>query len=408
MNASTLAAKMREQREKQLEKQRARSMMAMGPSVVQPASGLSRGAHLADGDSMKDPLSQAPSRASTAESSSFGAALPPPPQMGDDDEDGPAVVPAHATEESASELLEKMGIKAQYDPQPQCVSRGGRGVVDLESLGEPEMIDFLLNPVPRAMGVIECRIVREKSGLNMLYPKYTLKTEMGTLLLTAKKRVKNRTSNYALMRNHNAKFDKDDESYVAKLRGNFVGSEFILYGRGMNPNKIPKQMSLGQKVASVRPELCGISYTNTVWAKKQRGPRRMKVALPKVGKLGDVKESRPLTEEGQLLPVLRSVSDADAPGPQVEAESDVADLYQNKQPKWNDQIGAFVLNFNKRVSTASVKNFQLVNHSDPDVVYLQFGRAGKDSFTMDVRYPMSIVQAFGIVLSSFDYKLCCE
>jgi tubby-related protein 1 len=270
------------------------------------------------------------------------------------------------------------------------------------------MIDFLLNPVPRAMGVIECRIVREKSGLNMLYPKYTLKTEMGTLLLTAKKRVKNRTSNYALMRNHNAKFDKDDESYVAKLRGNFVGSEFILYGRGMNPNKLPRQMSLGQKVASVRPELCGISYTNTVWAKKQRGPRRMKVALPKVGKLGDVKESRPLTEEGQLLPVLRSVADADAPGPQVEAESDVADLYQNKQPKWNDQIGAFVLNFNKRVSTASVKNFQLVNHSDPDVVYLQFGRAGKDSFTMDVRYPMSIVQAFGIVLSSFDYKLCCE
>ena len=46
----------------------------------------------------------------------------------------------------------------------------------------------------------------------------------------------------------------------------------------------------------------------------------------------------------------------------------MADLYQNKQPKWNDQIGAFVLNFNKRVSTASVKNFQLVSQNDPDVV----------------------------------------
>jgi tubby-related protein 1 len=268
------------------------------------------------------------------------------------------------------------------------------------------MIEFLLGPVPRAMGTMECRIVRERSGLSMLYPKYTLKTEMGTLLLTAKKSMKNKTSNYALMRNHDAKFDKEDDSYVAKLRGNFVGSEFILYGRGMNPKHLPPAMNLGQKVAAVRPELCAINYTNTVWAKKQRGPRRMKVALPKVGKLGEVKESRPLNDEGALLPVLRSVPDDNAPGPQM--ESDAADVYQNKQPKWNDQIGAFVLNFNKRVSTASVKNFQLVNQTDPDVVYLQFGRAGKETFTMDVRYPLSIVQAFGIVLSSFDYKLCCE
>jgi tubby-related protein 1 len=268
------------------------------------------------------------------------------------------------------------------------------------------MIDFLLAPVPKAMGVMECRIVRERGGLNMLYPKYILKTETGTLLLTAKKRMKNKTSNYALMRNHDAKFDKDDDSYVAKLRGNFVGSEFILYGRGMNPKSLPSHLNLGQKVAAVRPELCGINYVNTVWAKKSRGPRRMKVALPKVGKLGEVRESRPLTEDGALLPVLRSVPDGDTPGPQMESE--VADLYQNKVPKWNDQIGAFVLNFNKRVSTASVKNFQLVNQYDPDVVYLQFGRAGKEAFTMDVRHPLSIVQAFGIVLSSFDYKLCCE
>lgn len=412
MNASSLAAKMRQQREKQLEKQRARSMMTMGPSTVLPGSGLGgREAKQVDTDSVKDALSQPISRASTAESSSIGASLQPrreTAQPGDDEEEGAAIAPGPgpAAEETASELLEKMGIKAQYEPVPSIATRSARGVVDFERLEEPAMIDFLLAPVPKAMGVMECRIVRERGGLNMLYPKYILKTETGTLLLTAKKRMKNKTSNYALMRNHDAKFDKDDDSYVAKLRGNFVGSEFILYGRGMNPKSLPSHLNLGQKVAAVRPELCGINYVNTVWAKKSRGPRRMKVALPKVGKLGEVRESRPLTEDGALLPVLRSVPDGDTPGPQMESE--VADLYQNKVPKWNDQIGAFVLNFNKRVSTASVKNFQLVNQYDPDVVYLQFGRAGKETFTMDVRHPLSIVQAFGIVLSSFDYKLCCE
>ena len=34
-----------------------------------------------------------------------------------------------------------------------------------------------------------------------------------------------------------------------------------------------------------------------------------------------------------------------------------------------------------------------------------FGRVGEDIFNMDIRYPMSIVQAFGIALSSFDSKL---
>ena len=43
-----------------------------------------------------------------------------------------------------------------------------------------------------------------------------------------------------------------------------------------------------------------------------------------------------------------------------------------------------------------------------DYIILQFGKTGKDSFTMDYQYPLSALQAFGIVLSSFDAKLACE
>jgi len=80
----------------------------------------------------------------------------------------------------------------------------------------------------------------------------------------------------------------------------------------------------------------------------------------------------------------------------------------NRPPKWNDQVGAYVLNFNGRVTMASVKNFQLVSASEPDVVVLQFGRVSKDVFTMDFRYPLSPLQAFAVALSSFDYKIACE
>ena len=46
-------------------------------------------------------------------------------------------------------------------------------------------------------------------------------------------------------------------------------------------------------------------------------------------------------------------------------------------------------------------------HADDSVV-LQFGRVGKDLFTMDYQWPLSPLQAFAICLSSFDYKLACE
>ena len=95
----------------------------------------------------------------------------------------------------------------------------------------------------------------------------------------------------------------------------------------------------------------------------------------------------------------------------------------NKTPKWNEQVGAYVLNFNGRVTMASVKNFQLMIHSNTssgetedgeadsgadERPCLQFGRVGKDMFTMDFGWPLSPLQAFAICLSSFDYKLACE
>lgn len=84
----------------------------------------------------------------------------------------------------------------------------------------------------------------------------------------------------------------------------------------------------------------------------------------------------------------------------------------NKKPKWDDAHGGHVLNFQGRVTESSVKNFQLCpadissssgsgsgsslgspgSSAVNDDVILQFGRVGKDKFTLDVRYPMSPMQ----------------
>lgn len=99
-------------------------------------------------------------------------------------------------------------------------------------------------------------------------------------------------------------------------------------------------------------------------------------------------------------------------------------VLKNKAPRWHEQLQCWCLNFRGRVTVASVKNFQLIaatqqpaaapttsqptSQSDHDKIILQFGKVGKDMFTMDYRYPLSAFQAFAICLSSFDTKLACE
>ena len=76
--------------------------------------------------------------------------------------------------------------------------------------------------------------------------------------------------------------------------------------------------------------------------------------------------------------------------------------FVNKPPRYNKVTKTYILDFGKRVTMASVKNFQLVSPNNLEKVLLQFGRAGKDKFTMDFCWPLSPLQAFGISLSSFE------
>lgn len=90
-------------------------------------------------------------------------------------------------------------------------------------------------------------------------------------------------------------------------------------------------------------------------------------------------------------------------------------ILKNKNPRWHEQLQCWCLNFRGRVTVASVKNFQLVASvengpatQEDEKVVLQFGKVGKDLFTMDYCYPISAFQAFAICLGSFDTKIACE
>merc|ERR1712093_944146 len=176
---------------------------------------------------------------------------------------------------------------------------------------------------------------------------------------------------------------RQSENFFGKLRSNFLGTEFSLYDKGVNPEKL-EQSQRDSSPVEVRQELATILYKQNVLG--SRGPRKMKVMVPNVDSDGNRVELRPNTASDSMIERYKAAKN----------DNDVQ-ILKNKQPKWNDQVGAYVLNFNGRVTRASVKNFQLCNVTrDPDLVVMQFGRVGKDAFTMDYQWPLCGLQAFGI------------
>lgn len=226
-------------------------------------------------------------------------------------------------------------------------------------------------------------------------------------------------------------------------RSNFLGTKFTIYD-SQPPGEATVQLSsrssrrFHSKQVSPRVPACNysvgtISYELNVL--RTRGPRRMNCAMHSIlmssieeGGTAPTPTSFPHSFDEQFsspLPVLKgkdsiidfsSRSLSEPPVVSVRGSGEPLVL-KNKAPRWHEQLQCWCLNFRGRVTVASVKNFQLVaavgpshnvSAAEQERVILQFGKIGKDIFTMDYRYPLSAFQAFAICLSSFDTKPACE
>uniref|UniRef100_A0A7S2NPK2 Tubby C-terminal domain-containing protein n=1 Tax=Zooxanthella nutricula TaxID=1333877 RepID=A0A7S2NPK2_9DINO len=71
-----------------------------------------------------------------------------------------------------------------------------------------------------------------------------------------------------------------------------------------------------------------------------------------------------------------------------------------RKPVWNDEVESLVLDFKGRHILSSAKNFQLALSQKPEHVICQYGKIGPMTFSLDFRYPLSVIQAFGISLTT--------
>ncbi|MBA0566229.1 hypothetical protein Golob_011067 [Gossypium lobatum] len=278
-----------------------------------------------------------------------------------------------------------------------------------------------------------------------------LLVENGKFLLSAKRTRRTTCTEYIISMDAD-NISRSSSTYIGKLRSNFLGTKFIIYDTqppynnaqlsppGRSRRFYSKKVS--PKVPTGSYNIAQVSYELNVLG--TRGPRRMHCSMYSIPasavEPGGIVPGQPELIPRSLEDSFRSISFSksidnssefssarfsDIVGTRDEEDEgkDRPLILRNKAPRWHEQLQCWCLNFRGRVTVASVKNFQLIAanqpaagaptpsqpaQSDHDKIILQFGKVGKDMFTMDYRYPLSAFQAFAICLSSFDTKLACE
>jgi len=71
-----------------------------------------------------------------------------------------------------------------------------------------------------------------------------------------------------------------------------------------------------------------------------------------------------------------------------------------KLPEWNEEVQCLVLEFAGRTVTKSPQNFQLARSDDLSEVVCQHGKIGPNTYSLDFKRPLSVIQAFGMALST--------
>ncbi|XP_017719824.1 PREDICTED: tubby-related protein 2 isoform X3 [Rhinopithecus bieti] len=184
---------------------------------------------------------------------------------------------------------------------------------------------------------------------------------------------------------------RDGDNFVGKVsRSNIFGTKFTIFDNGVNPAR----EHLIKNTARIRRELGAVCYEPNILG--YLGPRKMTVILPGTNTRNQRIDVQPRNERESLLSRYQR------------GEKQGLLLLHNKTPLWNEENGVYTLNFHGRVTQTSVKNFQIMDPKHPEHLVLQFGRVGPDTFTMDFCFPFSPLQAFGICLSSFSWKLAVE
>lgn len=240
----------------------------------------------------------------------------------------------------------------------------------IQPIGRPNILVAPESHHYFASGLIHCCVVRNllQSPLciQFIFQKHGGHDDKTAMV--AIKQGGNRTSNYHIFDTgrvgtwsreesscNEVKLDKKAGNYIGKLRKEKNDrSHYSLYD-----NKESKE-----QIGAFSYNLPTISKQ---WTEGQP-PRKIQIAIPSIDKDGIIEPSAYYLKN-RLFESIRTKSQT------------AVNLFSTKEPTYDN--GQYRLNFSGRVTTASVKNMQIVDNNGD--IFVQFGKVGEHRFHLDYK-----------------------
>lgn len=235
---------------------------------------------------------------------------------------------------------------------------------------------FLYDPLPKSLR-LTCYLVKQPNSsiYHLLHEKQ--------LLLAAKKRSARASTEYLLSMSGD-NLTTRDKNYLGFVKANFFGTEWHVFDAGEEKSK---------DVNEIRKHLAFLEYEFNIFGLS--GPRKMEVTLPAMSPT----TRKPFCVRAQSMShPLKSLKE--------DNDGRLISLI-NKSPTYNEKMKVFILDFRGKVKEPSVKNFILVD-KETKTECLLFGKQSEEKFVLEVSYPLGLVQAMGIALSSISRKIMVE
>jgi len=127
----------------------------------------------------------------------------------------------------------------------------------------------------------------------------------------------------------------------------------------------------------------------------------MRVCLPRAPPAGE----RELEVLDAPCGVLAATLDRRLTSAPSRAAGEPYAVLESRLPKWNARTETYELPFHGRANLASARNFQLVERGagKADRAVLLYGKLEEDEFALDFAYPLSLLHALAIVLTTWDW-----
>ena len=327
------------------------------------------------------------------------AALEPALQA---DPSGDGVARAAVTREALLRQLASFGIAEA--PLSQLMATGRAAGAASSALAQHARVLKGMAPAQRAShmprSLLNCALERSKASSILDADRnvyFWLSAEQPRkqkeFLLAARHRAFKATSNF-LVSLDELNTGKDCPALVGKIRGNAAKTQYVVYDTDGGADDADDGARTGVSAAATagasggadeRTELAVVAYQPG-----SGGPRKMLAILPKTDADGrPLRTYRPRVPEESMFEHWKQ---------------DPAQFLtlETKEPTWNEALRSYQLNFRGRVTCQSVKNFQLVEVSQPGRVVLQVGKRGDDDFVCDYQAPLNAFLALSIALTAFD------